>query len=256
MKISDFKTKPSGHPILRQQDIEDLAEDILSEFKPDLLLNPQAVPIEFLIEAYLNLDVDYKDLSLDKSILGLTTFGDGYITIFNEENKVEYLPVNSGTIIVDNELLDENPGRLRFTYAHEASHWILHRHMFESDPNQLTLFQEEQEAQSIKCLNRDVENMFASNKTLSSDSDWLEWQADSMGASLLLPKTTFKLAFGQRLKSYGIKDLPLILSGKEEKIYYLILNEMSQLFNVSKQAVQVRLSKLKLVQKNTQQLSF
>lgn len=256
MQVKDFKLKPSGHPILNQKNIEDFAESILHQFKRDLLLKPQAVPIELLIEAHLDLEVDFKNLSNDKSTLGLTTFGDGYIKVFNVENKEEFLPVKTGTIIIDNELLEGNLGRLRFTYAHEASHWVLHRHLFELDPNQMVLFQEEQEVQSIKCLNRDIENMFASNKTLLSDADWLEWQADSLGASLLLPRTTFKLAFEDKLHSCGLHQLPLVLNEKGGDIYYLIISELSQIFRVSKQAVQVRLSKLKLVQNNTQQLNF
>ncbi|GAB6152881.1 hypothetical protein JCM17380_16310 [Desulfosporosinus burensis] len=257
MKVTDFKSKPSGHPILKQKDIEDFAENILHLFKPDLLIKPQEVSIELLIEAYLGLDVDYKNLSVDKTTLGLTTFGDGYIIVFDEENREEYLTVNAGTIIADNQLLEGNPGRLRFTYAHEASHWVLHRHLYLSDPNQMLLFQEAQEARNIKCLNRNVEKIFASiGNTISTDEDWLEWQADSLGACLLLPKHTFILAFKQKLQSYGINQLPLDLTGKGGDIYYLIVEELSQIFNVSKQAVQVRLSKLKLVQRNTQQISF
>ena len=247
MEISDFKQKPSGVPILSKNDIEEFAENVLSRFNPELLLVPQPVTIELLIETHLGLDVDYKNLSIDESILGLTTFDDGFVKVYTDNSKEENLPVNEGTIIIDNKLLEGNPGRLRFTYAHEASHWILHRHIFQSNSNQMTLFEEEQEAKNIRCLTRNVETIFANTgNRILTDDDWLEWQADSLGASLLLPKPTFKLAFNEKLESYGIKHCPLLMNKKGEDIYFLVVNELSRMFDVSKQAVQVRLSKLKL----------
>jgi hypothetical protein len=62
-----------------------------------------------------------------------------------EPNILGAIFFDAGRIVIDESLdPEENPqreGRYRFTLAHEGGgHWRLHRHLFASDPAQVSLF--------------------------------------------------------------------------------------------------------------------
>lgn len=192
----DFAVSKTGVPILSKDKIDAYAMSFLAEYDKALIGSIKPVPIEDIIECHLSLDVDYKHLSQDESILGLTAFTDGRMQVFNlETDEEEIIKVKEGTIIVEHGLIQDGrcEGRLRFTYAHEASHWVLHRHKFQVDKNQGSLFDVNAEATAIRCLSRNIENddAFARSKgKAATDEDWLEWQADYMASALLMPKKT------------------------------------------------------------------
>lgn len=72
--------------------------------------------------------MDYRDITQDGSILGLTTFDNGFLNVYDSESKkTRNIYVEKGTVIIDNSLLTKNQeGRYNFTSVHEAGHWILH----------------------------------------------------------------------------------------------------------------------------------
>lgn len=72
------------------------------------------IPVEDIIERTLNLRFSYEDLQ------------EGY----GLEGVIGALYVDLRRICVDLSLVDEaKEGRLSFTCAHEAGHWVLHRHL-------------------------------------------------------------------------------------------------------------------------------
>lgn len=257
----DFRRKSNGVPILSKAEIETLAEMVIKDYNPKLLEEPGSLDVEDFAEGYADLEMDYKDLTHNQSILGMTVFCNCYIPIYNvEENKAEEIPVDEGTIIVDNSLL--NDGQLRrgrFTLGHEISHWLLHRHIYMIDKNQLSLFDflPNDTQPVIKCRSTDIEN--SGKRQFETDDDWMEWQADYMASALLMPKKAFTRAVKEKFKAMGLKkdyfevgtDFELNL--RAEVLPY----ELADLFDVSVTAVRIRLKGLNFIreqQENNQSL--
>lgn len=245
----NFRKKSNGLPILSKTEIDDYAELLVNDFKPALLKQPGPMPIDEFIELYLNLNIDYKNLSADGNTLGMIAFNDGYVEVYDEWNNKEMLEVEAGTIFIDNALLDgdNQNGRCRFTFAHEPGHWLFHRHMYTVNIDQLSLFDLDQDKQKVchKCLKKHVGHM-VKRDYFSTDEDWQEWQADYFAAAFLMPKSTFCQAteyYMSKLKvtRQSLDDLPT-----EEVLHPFtqILIWLSETFEVSKQAAALRMYKL------------
>ena len=116
------------------------------------------------------------------------------------------IAVKAGTILVDERLCaDRLLGRMRFTCAHELGHWVLHQKLY-SGTGDVAAYE---------------------GKTSSDEShDLIERQADALATALLMPIPQVKKCF-YRLRSG---------KGKE-----LLTAEMARVFQVSKQAMQIRL---------------
>lgn len=189
----DFKTKNNGMPVLSKADIEQLAEIVISDYKPDMIDKPKALDVEHFLEFYADLQMDYQDLTHNQSILGMLVFNDGNVPVYDAaNNKAKMIPVDEGTVLIDNSLLNEEQLRRgRFTMAHEAGHWLLHRQMYIIDKNQVSLFDDMPNGRttSIKCRKSDIES--TKRKKLLTDDDWMEWQADYLASALLMPKKSF-----------------------------------------------------------------
>lgn len=259
----DFKVTKSGVPILKKEEIEVCATKVLSDYDITLLHEPRAVPIEDIIETYLKLDVDYKTLDKDGSILGMTVFNNGYLDVYNQDlENDERIKISKGTILIDNSLVEDNKHlhRFRFTCSHEASHWILHRGRFDREiEGQMNFLDEYSQSNAVKCLNRNVENAFGYKEVgFRCDEDWLEWQADYMGAALLIPKYPLVKEFIKMLNVLGIKEPYLYLDDQPCNIrnYELVIGRLVNVFNVSKKAVHIRLAKLNLLRGEDKQLFF
>ena len=77
--------------------------------------------------------------------------------------------------------------RRRYTQAHELSHWICHR-SYHSPDNRCYEFRKNS---FIACRTENIESYRRNDFSQRTDSDWEEWQADSLAAALLMPKVTF-----------------------------------------------------------------
>jgi len=245
----DFRKKANGLPILSKVDIDVYAEALVSDFKPELLKIPGPMPIEEFIELYLNLKVDYKNLSDDGNTLGMITFNDGYVEVYDDRNNKELLEVEAGTIFIDNALIDDEyqHGRCRFTFAHEPGHWIFHRHMYTINKKQTSLFDFDHEIQTVchKCLKKHVGHMSKQNY-FSTDEDWREWQADYFASALLMPKKSFKVAVEDCMSKQKISVDAFRVKSPGEMFFpsrQIIVN-LAQLFDVSNQAAALRMYKL------------
>lgn len=257
----DIPRKENGLPLLCKSDIEQIAELYLEDFNSKILEEPMPTPIEQFLESYLHLELDYADITPDGSILGLTAFDNGFITVYDtENNRDKDIQVKRGTVIIDNSLsLDEREGRYRFTCGHEVGHWICHRDMFKSNENQYTIFDmiNRKKAKSIKCLTRNFEN-YSFKRAFKTDNDWMEWHANFMSSCLLMPKKTFKIAADNILKEAGIDDDYIILGQdfETDELAYEIPREISKVFNVSMQAASIRLKQLKIIREQTAQMAY
>ena len=202
----DYRKRSNGLPILSMKEIDGIAELILSDYNVSVLKEPVPVDIEALLEFYLELSLDYQDLSHNRSILGMTVFNDCHIPVYNAENNTaKIIPVSEKTVLIDNSLLEDGQGgRYRFTLGHEASHWILHRDKYLENKQQTSLIKTEEVQPVIKCRATDIENSRRQH-SLITDNDWMEWQADYMASALLMPKQTFSIAVQGLLEQAGIR---------------------------------------------------
>lgn len=125
MKIKfHYRIRSNGLPILSMKEIDGFAELILSDFDVSILKEPVPADIESLLEFYLELNMDYQDLTHNRSILGMTVFNDCHIPVYDADNgTVKIIPVSEKTVLIDNSLLEEDQApRCRFTLGHEAGH--------------------------------------------------------------------------------------------------------------------------------------
>lgn len=250
-----FRRKANGVPILSKSDMEDIAVSILGDYKSILLKDPMAMDIEHFIECYANLLLDYQDLTHDQSILGMTVFNDGYVPVYDiEKNKAKRLSVDEGTIIIDNFLLNpEQQRRGRFTLAHEVSHWILHRHIYLENKNQISLFDTEAKTSFIRCRSIDVENN--KKRDLATDDDWMEWHADYLASTLLMPRRPFAEVALSKLKEIGINKVYQMGTDFDTDVALSVIPyEIGEIFDVSATAANIRLKGLGYIREREESL--
>ena len=215
-------------PWLPRNKIEDSATNLIDRYQKIVghEIHPP-VPVEQIIERALNITLGYEDLrekmGLD-DVLGATY-------------------VDNRKICVDTSLLPVKfEGRLCFTLAHEAGHWVLHRD-FVGPACRI-----EPGSRGIFCRKRDAQKP-------------IEWQADYFASCLLMPEKDVRKAFmticGQKpLILYNVKSAfcgPISFDPSVET-WPMIAEKVKAaggFSNVSKQAMIIRLQKLGLVKNKT-----
>lgn len=170
-------------------EIEQIMEDELHHagLRPS---QPEAVDIERFIEGHLHASMD-QYAELESNILGLTEFRRGIAP------RVRINRDLTGSAMDGEWCPPGIHGRWRATMAHEASHIVLHRMLFEVNPGQTALFEDVgTNGQLFRCLKRDVAYR-------SGGGDWREVQANRGMAALLMPKTSFLRAAAEELDRGG-----------------------------------------------------
>lgn len=208
---------------LQPQEIESAAGELLRKFAKDrgkLIVPP--IPIDDIVEKYLKLKLEVKDLVKIlgvKNVLGATWFEDAVIR-------------------VDERILNQE-GRYCFTVAHEVGHWTLHRPQFEAEKVAPTLFRGGEAPPAFVCR--------------SNDKAPAEWQADQFASKLLMPETFVRRAFKD-----AIGDGALFIEGLESRRtdaavvsawrdVATAVQRNGNFTNVSNEAMRYRLSDLRLV---------
>jgi hypothetical protein len=177
---------------------------------------------------------------LEPSVLGLTEFhSDGRPRILINRDL-------SDAIDDDNTPLGVR-GRWRATMAHEASHVVMHRVLFELSDGQEGLFRvaaSVQPARLMRCLKKGV--LFRGQ----ASADWREVQANMGMAALLMPRAAFRAAAAAALERLGIRPEPLGGSA----VAVMLASEMATVCDVSRQAATIRLETLGIVRPAGQQI--
>jgi hypothetical protein len=214
--------------------LETKALEILKKYKNgELLLFPQAMDVDHFAEFHLNAKIDFANLSQDGKTLGCTCFNDGVLMVWNDDRTVEMpLDVEKGWILVDNEALDcEVEGRTRFTIIHECAHLILHPRFYYQKPGE--------KIPTIQCSIYQVEDSARLQRT---DEEIREWQANRLGAALIMPSTTVRMLLAEKLGTTIDALAPAYYSA-------LLITEMADVYQVSKAAMSIRLEDLNLLLK-------
>jgi Zn-dependent peptidase ImmA (M78 family) len=210
----DFKDRKME--LLTMLILEDYASVCHKEIGPP-------VPVEDILERYFDLSIAYVDFEHKYGLRDIL-----------------------GAIYIDQRMVCANEsltcpgleGRLNFTFAHEAGHWVLHRRL---KPNSKGLHRGEP---LILCRHRDAESQ-------------IEWQANYFAGCLLMPEPLVQFAFRA-----AIGDHPLRLINETARMSGPCYSEpcvagwpqiaeavqnKGNFSNVSKQALIIRLQNLGLV---------
>ena len=237
----NFYPGPDGQPRIwyEPEEIEGIAEEELRRAKLTPTPENPVTNLEQLIEIHLKAKLDqYAELPED--VLGVTHFQSRQrihvsISRMLTESAEESTP-RPGVV-----------GRWRATMAHEASHVILHRYLF--DPLLTgTIVSRSKEnkpgyARLMRCLNSNVvpENSENWNRTRRAN-DWREVQANMGMAALLMPKRLFI-----RIAHQQIDELMISGITKGSPSATSLCSVVAEIFQVSKQAASIRLESLAIV---------
>ena len=212
-------------PWISKEEIDRKATDLLEAFQTmaGYMVKPP-VPVEDIIERSLGLRLIYEDLEKvfgSKDVLGATY-------------------VESRIICINERLFEHSSeGRLVFTCAHEAGHWVLHRRYVDGEGGGNS------KDEAIVCRPRDAKAP-------------IEWQADYFAACLLMPEKEIREAF-QRVCSPEPFIINNVRNGVEEgarseepfveqwPFIAAAMCEAGGFSNVSKQAMIIRLQDLGLM---------
>ena len=175
-----------------EQTMESIARRVLDAYDERLYRGqPRAIPIEDLIERH-GLTLEFQYLRKNGRILGKTVFDTGLEAVYDMElGEYTLFPVKAGTILIDASLCEEetSTGRLRFTEAHELSHWILHKGLYTGTG----------ESAALQPAVRETS---------------MEIQANMLGSALLMPMPMVKRCFYQMRSGHcsghvgGVSGIP------------------------------------------------
>lgn len=178
-------------------------------------------------------DVEYQHLSYDGSILGMTSFTEMGVQVFEDDDNEAFFFLDGKTVLVEKDLNFDSKlkGRKNFTLMHEGSHQIF-KMLFPND------YGVTQKSAGVHYYKANSER----NKPIS---DWEEWQANTLGAAILLPENLIKQ--GMYLFSLGEKIECL------NKIYYPSVykrfDALADFLGCSKKALAIRMKQLGLLKK-------
>lgn len=216
---------------LAPDEIEMMMEDELH--KAGLLPTPEmpVVNVEAFIEQHLRARLD-QHADLEASVLGLTEFRKG------QQPKILINRDLTGAAIDEDDSAPGILGRWRATLAHEASHVVMHRALFELDDRQAELFDarsRDSSAQLMRCLKSNV-------LYRDGGQDWREVQANRGMAALLMPRSTFIALVKKQTDSTGM-ERPEAGSLAARTLGA----DLARLCAVSRQAAAIRLQTLGIV---------
>ena len=177
--------------ILSHKQIEEIAAAVTKDFndfffgkEADKVRIARATPIDQLAKDYLGLNVSFARLSSDGSICGLTAYADTEY-IVEEMGIRRTIPLRQNQVLLDESFIKPGQvqklcGKRRFTLAHECAHQIL--------------YSMEDEAIRAACQQKYAARTAYSLRDLKSREDWNEWQANVLGAAILMPQKEIDLA--------------------------------------------------------------
>lgn len=224
--------------ILSHKQLEEIAAAVMQDFNKYFFgdeaesarLFIRATPIDQFAKDFLGLSVSFTRLSQDGSICGLTAYTDTEYEL--EEGGVNRtIPLCQNQILLDESFIKPGQvrklcGKRRFTLAHECAHQIL----YQCESNEV----------KASCRRKYSAHSSYSLRDLKTREDWNEWQANVLGAAILMPQNEINLAMqllsrGRKLINYG---------GRFSCSDNAVLSTLCQQLGVSKSAVIIRLRKL------------
>ena len=178
---------------MSRAELEEISEGLITAYANKFSNRViQSIDIEHFITEFLMLRIEYASFAEDDAgRIGFLADGATPLLV-HQDGKIIPFVFPKDTIVLDKFLLAEKEqGRRRFTMAHEASHHILSK-MY-AMPSEGRFHAEYDSERSYS--KEELAQMFAS----------VEWQADTMGASLLMPRRIIENALAKYNQSNPIK---------------------------------------------------
>jgi Zn-dependent peptidase ImmA (M78 family) len=197
-------------PILSYDDINKHAEDFLWKHKRNEIF---PVDIEAIAEFDLGLNIfPFPNLQVTFDIEG-------------------FISGDLNVIYVDEFIYYQRPARYRFTLAHEIGHYVLHSNLIGSF-----------HPQSVAGWSKSI--LAVDEETY----DWLEWQAYSFAAAVLVPRVSLKQNFRNELKLLlpkidFIRSKGLSVESSQDYIINAIATKLIEKYDVSADVLNKRISK-------------
>lgn len=224
-------------PIISKKEMDKEATKFLRKYCPEALESPIPVPVENIAELKMELEIDYVNIDEACETLGMMIFSDGAVELYDRENHQYVLrPYKRGTLLVESNIGDvSNRGRERFTIAHEIVHWHIHKLRFT-----MLGLKDQSLAKACRCPQEKAYNP-------KTPEDWMEWQADNLAAAILMPAEMF------RRKAMEIKANFKVGKKTNERMWLgfspsiineIIIDDLAEAFQVSKQAAEIRVKTL------------
>ncbi len=219
--------KIQGRLILSAHEIEERTATLLRLYRPDFFEYVLATP---LIELTIFLAEKHGVIFDFNASLGFADNGERILGATNLKKRV---------VIVD-KALKEDYNKFNFTLAHELGHLALHR--------KITFIRNESEGNEPTDT---VKEVYREKSNFSTESEWLEWQANTYATALLMPELIVRKALRLKQQEKAIRNPGKIFVDDEswnKIIYRDIIVELSNFFKVSFTAIEYRLQKLNLIE--------
>jgi hypothetical protein len=219
-------------PYLPKQHIEREAELVLTECAETIgAIMAPPVPIDEIVELHLKLVVEFQHMR------ELFPYGDVHGALWMREQRVGV------DTTLDPALNPRKRGRYHFTLAHEAGHWRLHRKHYLEDVSQGRLFGDDLTKPAYVCR--------------SSDKQPVEWQADQFAANLLMPRKLVYTAWEtwrgdpRAVAVADIRSAGGAAAGEvaDRDLMQEFCRPLAETFQVSPEAMRIRLNELELLVK-------
>ena len=216
--------------VLSKREIERIGNDIIADFFRVTGQSIRNIDIEALASDYLGLKQVYTKLSDNGKMLGLTTFR-GIKLELQRNGGIDSIILPEDTILLEERLREKGTkGCRRFTIGHECGHQILYR--MEEKQGHFDVHTRFRSGQAYSC------------RELKTVSDWYEWQANALGAVLLMPEELVR----HTMKLFGYEGkLRVYRWGRLEMYDHHFIQAMTEYLGVSKTALIVRLRELGMV---------
>ena len=214
---------------LSRADLERISGTVINQYYqtvPRAGTLPAPVDPVALAKEVMGLETHYLPLSDDGSILGVACFQETALEVVDEDGATYQMQFTGRDIVIDSSLLDDGKtGRHNFTVAHELAHHVLVR-LYPDEYKDL-----------INCRKR---ILYRDEKR---QNDWVEWQANVLGACILMPARTIRYC----MYMFGLKDHVDMVSSACRAKEYEKFCDIATYLGVSRKALAIRMKKLGLL---------
>lgn len=252
--------KNNNTPIIKDSELEDLAEMLLKDYKPSLLKEPRKIKYQHFLESYLGANLDFHHIYYDENegrIFGATIFNREVLKVFDKEKG--YIcgkKIKKNTIVLDHYVMEEGKEGLElFTGLHEGGHLWLHKGVYERPENQLSLFKNQKELRPVVCCRKSDIEIYGKKHRKKTAKDWREHQADYFASAIAMPRLTFIPLVEELLKKNGISDGFIVEDKSLEENYFAkkqLPKIISDIYGVSIAAAYVKLRKFGFIFKKNE----
>ncbi len=231
--------------------IEKDAEALIAEYAHSRQLTIKLpIPVDDIVEKHLKLGIEFDDMH---RLFGVPRSGFGF-----DPDIVGAMFFDERRIVIDESLdPDVNPakeGRYRYTLAHEAGHWRLHRGLIGKDPAQSSLL-DTPGPPSVICRKSDAKervefqaDLYASCLLMPRRIVHFEWK-ERLGRSspLLLrdlrPNGSVMMRAERRVNELGQREVDAV----DDALLEEVAEPFAQRFRVSRAAMRIRLERMGLM---------